>query len=804
MANMKVVLELDTDGYIRNIKQADQATDQFTRDAKKGIDSAATSTQRLTQDTGRLVQVMEKLKGALVGVAFVSFATNTIMAADALQDLSDATDMSVGKILEIQTALQRAGGQASDAGKLITNFYKSIDEAATGSDKAQKAFGQVGVSLNDLAKLSAEDLFDRAARGILSVEDPAQRTALAIDLFGKSMVGVSPSNLAKELDDLRGTFVEQEAGVKAAAEAVDRFERSLLSLQMTFIKAFGPTIDFVAKLAEQLSKIPFLIEAIGIAMLAIPGVAFGRLLGAGISSATRGFSILLDKVKGVKKGVDEVGKSTINIGGRKLTEVGPNAGKGLNPMASAYIGSAVGGAAAVGLGAAAMMAGGSEQEQAAKVGDELKKNVGRTIEQGKEAKKLADELEKQRQAIENMADAYRNNVALAESKLALEGAMLGMTEEQKTLYKGVFDINQRANEQIAKLEEKRKEAKGANVALVDKEIKAVEQLRQREIDAFMVLHERTQERKREEQAIKNIIAAMEEAQKFNEEMAQYAQQVDQARLAAWGQVDALQKSIKLAQDREALEKSIVNLHSRDQNNIKKLFDLEQQRAREIERIRNTRDLPFEDQQRYIEQINQQIDAEKTRVETTAQIQRQEQDSFVLGWSNATERWLNNLKTDAEYAAELLQGVTRGWEDAFVRFVQTGKLSFKDLANTIVQQMARMGAQQLLAGLFGGKGSSGLVGNIFGSLFGGFRASGGPVSTNKAYMVGERGPEMFVPNVAGSIVPNTQMAAAGNTQVVYNINATDASSFKQLLARDPEFLFAVTESARKKLPSRSRR
>ena len=799
MANMKVVLELDTDGYIRNIRQADQATDQFTRDAKKGIDNAANSTQRLTQDTNRLNAVMEKLRGLLVGGAFLAFATNAIMAADAISDLSDATEMSIGKILEIQTALQRAGGQASDAGKLITNFYKSIDEAASGSDKAQKAFGQVGVSLNDLAKLSAEDLFDRAARGILSVEDPAQRTALAIDLFGKSMVGVSPSNLAKELDALRGTFVEQEAGVKAAAEAVDKFERALLSLQMSFIKIFGPMIDAASKLLNVLSEYPKVVAAISIALLAIPGAALVRTFAGMASGIVSGTRAILGGLRATKSAADDAAQAVGKVAGKKMTQTEMKKQASDKAIAGGFIG-------LTGAAAGVALVGGGEEEKAAKVGDELKKNVGRTVEQGKEAKKLADELEKQRQAIENMADAYRNNVTLAESKLALEGAMLNMTEEQKSLYKGVFDINQRANEQIAKLEEKRKEAKGDNVALVDKEIKAVEALRQREIDAFLVLHERTQERKREEQAIKNIIAAMEEAQKFNEEMAQYAQQVDQARLAAWGQVDALQKSIKLAQDREALEKSIVNLHSRDQNNIKKLFDLEQQRAREIERIQNTRDLPFEDQQRYIEQINQQIDAEKSRVETTAQIQRQEQDSFVLGWQNATERWLNNLKTDAEYAAELLQGVTRGWEDAFVRFVQTGKLSFKDLANTIVQQMARMGAQQLMAGLFGDKksGTSGLVGNIFGSLFGGFRASGGPVSTNKAYMVGERGPEMFVPNVAGSIVPNTQMAAAGNTQVVYNINATDASSFKQLLARDPEFLFAVTESARKKLPTRSRR
>lgn len=41
-------------------------------------------------------------------------------------------------------------------------------------------------------------------------------------------------------------------------------------------------------------------------------------------------------------------------------------------------------------------------------------------------------------------------------------------------------------------------------------------------------------------------------------------------------------------------------------------------------------------------------------------------------------------------------------------------------------------------------------------FGGARAEGGPVGSNKTYLVGERGPELFVPNVAGTIVPNDEI------------------------------------------------
>ena len=51
----------------------------------------------------------------------------------------------------------------------------------------------------------------------------------------------------------------------------------------------------------------------------------------------------------------------------------------------------------------------------------------------------------------------------------------------------------------------------------------------------------------------------------------------------------------------------------------------------------------------------------------------------------------------------------------------------------------------------------------------FRAVGGPVSSGSPYMVGERGPEMFVPNVSGKIIPNNQGSGTGGSAPVFNVN-----------------------------------
>jgi phage tail tape-measure protein len=87
-------------------------------------------------------------------------------------------------------------------------------------------------------------------------------------------------------------------------------------------------------------------------------------------------------------------------------------------------------------------------------------------------------------------------------------------------------------------------------------------------------------------------------------------------------------------------------------------------------------------------------------------------------------------------------------------------------------------------------------------FGGFKAGGGPVSANTPYMVGERGPEMFVPNSSGSIISNSDMGDMGdgsavggggggdNIEVTFNINTIDATDFDQLLTTRQDLIVGL--------------
>jgi phage-related minor tail protein len=164
-------------------------------------------------------------------------------------------------------------------------------------------------------------------------------------------------------------------------------------------------------------------------------------------------------------------------------------------------------------------------------------------------------------------------------------------------------------------------------------------------------------------------------------------------------------------------------------------------------------------------------------------------------------------------------VTQNMETALENFVQTGKLSFSDLARSIISDLIKIqlraqataifkssGLGDLLGGFFGGGGASG--GGLFSTApsAGGlkFLADGGPISGPA--IVGERGPELFVPKTSGTIIPNNKLSSmSGQPQVVYNgpyianMQAIDTQSATQFLAKNKQAVWSANQSAQRSLP-----
>ncbi len=118
-----------------------------------------------------------------------------------------------------------------------------------------------------------------------------------------------------------------------------------------------------------------------------------------------------------------------------------------------------------------------------------------------------------------------------------------------------------------------------------------------------------------------------------------------------------------------------------------------------------------------------------------------------------------LGTGAERAAARI-------ETALLRAVRSGKLGFEELKAVALAAMDAIARRALEAGV-----QSVLSSAATGSATGGQpgRATGGPVSPGRAYLVGERGPELFVPTAAGRV--EASGSGARDVRVTITVNAS---------------------------------
>ena len=92
------------------------------------------------------------------------------------------------------------------------------------------------------------------------------------------------------------------------------------------------------------------------------------------------------------------------------------------------------------------------------------------------------------------------------------------------------------------------------------------------------------------------------------------------------------------------------------------------------------------------------------------------------------------------------------------------------------------------------GGSGSMGSSLVSFASKFLASGGSVQKDQPYMVGEQGPELFVPNQTGQIQQSARGGNGGSTNVNFTINTVDASGFEDLLVRSRGTITQLINSA----------
>jgi hypothetical protein len=199
-----------------------------------------------------------------------------------------------------------------------------------------------------------------------------------------------------------------------------------------------------------------------------------------------------------------------------------------------------------------------------------------------------------------------------------------------------------------------------------------------------------------------------------------------------------------------------------------VFDEAERLDTELARITAERFRREEEEQRRSEQLQIQAIDERERLEREAGL-------AANGGRAAGEGTAEAARRAADAARQL--GLT--FESAFEDAVVAGK-SLRDVLAGISQDLSRLilrkSVTEPAAGFLTGVFKDVDLGGLFSGLFGGARAEGGPVSAGRAYLVGERGPELFVPGAGGGIVPNGVGAA---TSIFIDARGADAGGLAAL-------------------------
>lgn len=210
------------------------------------------------------------------------------------------------------------------------------------------------------------------------------------------------------------------------------------------------------------------------------------------------------------------------------------------------------------------------------------------------------------------------------------------------------------------------------------------------------------------------------------------------------------------------------------------------------------------------QIEREIELQKEMAQVLNEVQAQAEITANKELEDMMEK-----KKAASEELDLLEDIRDGYKSIGATIVEafmSGKSAaqaFKSALSSLMQKLASRSLDKFLDTIFKSdmKGAPSLFENfmsnvpVLGSIFG-KRAGGGPVNSGAPYLVGEKGPELFVPSMAGQVVPSYAMSGT-STVNNYNIQAIDVKSFEERIMGSNRAVWAANSYAQKSLSPRGR-
>jgi hypothetical protein len=244
---LRAILSLESAAFTSGLKQAQKGLTNFSASARK------------------LGGQMQKVGAvaSIAGAAIVAGLKGAIDSADALDELSQKIGVPVEQLSALQYAFEKSGVSSETMAAGVGKLSKAMAAAADGNKASAKMFADLGIKVTDAtgALRPAADVMADVAGIFADMPDGAEKTALAMQLFGKSGAEMIPAlnegkaGLAGLMDEARklGIVIDSETAASAG-----KFNDNLFTLGAA---ASGLAVQIAADLLPTLQKISdFLVD----------------------------------------------------------------------------------------------------------------------------------------------------------------------------------------------------------------------------------------------------------------------------------------------------------------------------------------------------------------------------------------------------------------------------------------------------------------------------------------------------------------------------------------------------------------
>lgn len=318
---LMAVLKLNKDSYDKGLGDAEKSAERTGSKLGSTLGTIAKGTAAAIAAVGTAVAAGTK--------ALVSETTAVSEYGDEVDKMSQKLGLSAQAYQEWDYVLKLSGTDMSSMSAGLKTLTNQIDAAKTGSSDAQAKFAALGISMEDLATMSREDVFKATINGFQGMADSTDRAALANDLFGKSGQNLAPLFNQTAAQTEEQIKLANEYGMVMGDDMVKnsaRFQDALLTAQKTMTglknKMLGELLPGFSSVVEGFSDV-------------VAGVEGGsEKIEKGISETITGLqkmmpkflevgkSIVLGLLNGVVSSLPDIMRTLLDIFGEVISAIG--------------------------------------------------------------------------------------------------------------------------------------------------------------------------------------------------------------------------------------------------------------------------------------------------------------------------------------------------------------------------------------------------------------------------------------------------------------------------------------------------